>query len=192
MTKVESFTSRWALLLAALGMAVGTGNIWRFPRIVANNGGGAFLVPWLIFLFLWAIPLLMVEMAMGRHTRKGVVGAFGRLMGRQATWMGAFVGWCTMAITFYYSVVAGWCVKYLVASATGQLSGVEGMVYWEGFQTTVWQPVFFHVVAMGTCALILYRGVVGGIERASKILITALFVLMMVAAVRALTLPAAS
>ena len=89
MTKTESFTSRWALLIAALGMAVGTGNIWRFPRIVANNGGGAFLVPWLIFLFLWAIPLLMVEIGMGRHTRRGVVGAFGRLMVRQARGMGS-------------------------------------------------------------------------------------------------------
>ena len=193
MTKTESFTSRWALLIAALGMAVGTGNIWRFPRIVANNGGGAFLIPWLIFLFLWAIPLLMVEIGMGRHTRQGVVGAFGRLMGRQATWMGAFVGWCTMAITFYYSVVAGWCVKYLIAAATGELSGVEdGTVYWDGFQTTVWEPVFFHFVAMAACALILYRGVVAGIERASKVLIPALFVLLVVAAVRALTLPAAA
>ena len=96
MSTIESFTSRWALLIAALGMAVGTGNIWRFPRIVANNGGGAFLIPWLIFLFLWAIPLLMVEMAMGRHARKGVIGAFGRLIGRQASWMGAYVGWCTI------------------------------------------------------------------------------------------------
>ncbi len=191
MTKTESFTSRWALLIAALGMAVGTGNIWRFPRIVANQGGGAFLIPWLIFLFLWAIPLLMVEMAMGRHARKGVIGAFGRLMGRQACWMGAFVGWCTMAITFYYSVVAGWCVKYFIAASTGELSGVEGMVYWEAFQGTVWQPVIFHVIAMSACGFIVYRGVVAGIERASKVLIPALFVLLAVAAVRALTLPAA-
>lgn len=191
MTTHESFSSRWALLIAALGMAVGTGNIWRFPRIVANQGGGAFLIPWLIFLFLWAIPLLMVEMAMGRHARKGVVGAFGRIMGRQASWMGAFVGWCTMAITFYYSVVAGWCIKYFIAAAAGELNGIDGMVYWDGFQGTVWQPVLFHVVAMGACGLIVYRGVAAGIERASKLLIPALFVLLAVAAVRALTLPAA-
>jgi NSS family neurotransmitter:Na+ symporter len=191
MTTHERFTSRWALLIAALGMAVGTGNIWRFPRILANQGGGAFLIPWLLFLFLWAIPLLMVEMAMGRHARKGVVGAFGRVMGRQAAWMGAFVGWCTMAITFYYSVVAGWCVKYLFASASGELSGIDGMAYWDGFQATVWQPVAFHFVAMGACGIIVYRGVVAGIERASKVLIPALFVLLAVAAVRALTLPAA-
>lgn len=191
MTTQESFSSRWALLIAALGMAVGTGNIWRFPRIVANQGGGAFLIPWLIFLFLWAIPLLMVEMSMGRHTRKGVVGAFGRIMGRQASWMGAFVGWCTMAITFYYTVVAGWCIKYFFAAAAGDLNDVDGTVYWDGFQATLWQPLFFHVIAMGACGLIVYRGVTAGIERASKVLIPALFLLLAVAAVRALTLPAA-
>ncbi|MGD8330588.1 MAG: sodium-dependent transporter [Acidobacteriota bacterium] len=191
MTTHESFTSRWALLIAALGMAVGTGNIWRFPRILANQGGGAFLIPWLIFLFLWAIPLLMVEMAMGRSARKGVVGAFGRIMGRQACWMGAFVGWCTMAITFYYTVVAGWCIKYFVAAAAGNLNGVQGTEYWDGFQATVWQPVMFHVIAMAACGFIVYRGVAGGIERASKVLIPALFVLLAVAAIRALTLPAA-
>lgn len=65
----KSFT-RWGLLLAALGMAVGTGNIWRFPRILAGNGGGIFLIPWAIFLFLWSVPLLITEFALGQHTRK--------------------------------------------------------------------------------------------------------------------------
>jgi len=190
MAKTESFTSRWALLIAALGMAVGTGNIWRFPRIVANNGGGAFLIPWLIFLFLWAIPLLMVEMAMGRHSQKGVVGAFGKLIGRSSTWMGAFVGWCTLAIMFYYSVVAGWCIKYLIAALSGGLADVDGMAYWDGFQVTVWQPILFHMVAMAACGFIVYKGVVAGIERASKVLIPTLFLLLAVAAVRAVTLPA--
>ena len=187
MTKNESFTSRWALLIAALGMAVGTGNIWRFPRIVANNGGGAFLIPWLIFLFLWAIPLLMVEQAMGRNARKGVVGAFGKLVGG-STWMGCFVGWCTLAIMFYYSVVAGWCIKYLIAAVGGGLADIDGLTYWDGFQVTVWQPLLFHMLAMAACGFIVYRGVVAGIERASKVLIPALFILLAAAAVRAVTL----
>ena len=192
MSTNETFTSRWGLLVAALGMAVGTGNIWRFPRIIANNGGGAFLIPWLLFLFLWAIPLLMVESAMGRHTQKGVVGAFGRLIGRRFTWMGCFVGFVTLAIMFYYSVVAGWCIKYLIAAATGELaavgSGPDSTAFWDGFQMTAWQPVLFHLIAMGACGFIVYRGVVAGIERASKVLIPTLFVLLAVAAVRALTL----
>lgn len=187
----ERFTSRWGLLLAALGMAVGTGNIWRFPRILAANGGGAFLIPWLIFLFLWAIPLLMVESAMGRSTGYGVVGSFGKTMGRRFTWVGCFVGFIPMAITFYYSVVAGWCIKYLFSAAAGSLSGVDGMEYWDGFQATVWEPVFFHFVAMGVGSYIIYRGVVGGIERACKIMLPVLFTLLAVASIRALTLPGA-
>ncbi|MFQ5743468.1 MAG: sodium-dependent transporter [Acidobacteriota bacterium] len=192
MPATETFTSRWGLLVAALGMAVGTGNIWRFPRVAAQNGGGAFLVPWLLFLFLWAIPLLMVESAMGRHAGYGVVGAFGKLIGRRFTWMGCFVGFCTLAIMFYYSVVAGWCVKYLVGALAGGLSGIDGNVYWEGLQSSIWEPVLFHFVAMSLGGYIVYRGVVAGIERASKVLIPALFVLLAAAALRAVTLPGAT
>lgn len=191
MNAEEKFSSRWGLLVAALGMAVGTGNIWRFPRIVAQNGGGAFLIPWLLFLFLWAIPLLMVESAMGRHAGYGTVGAFGKMVGRASTWMGCFVGFCTMAIMFYYSVVAGWCIKYLVASFGSELLGADGATYWDGFQAAGWQPVLFHALAMGIGGFIVYRGIVGGIERASKVLIPTLFVLLVVAAMRAVTLPGA-
>lgn len=186
------FTSRFGLLVAALGMAVGTGNIWRFPRIAAMNGGGAFLIPWLIFLFLWAIPLLMVESAMGRKARYGVVGSFAKLIGRNRAWLGCFVAWCTMGILFYYSVVAGWCVKYLVGGALGELTGADGMAYWETFQSTGWEPVLFHLIAMGLGAGIVYQGVVAGIERASRVLIPTLFVLLLVACGRAVTLPGSS
>ena len=88
MKKKEYFTSRWGLLLAALGMAIGTGNIWRFPRIAAQNGGATFLIPWIIFLFLWSIPLLITELAIGKSTRMGVVGSFGKLIGKKFTFFG--------------------------------------------------------------------------------------------------------
>ena len=103
----ERFSSRWGLILAALGMAIGTGNIWRFPRVIANHGGGTFLIPWLIFLASWSIPLLIVESAMGKAARRGTVGAFVTLIGPSSAWKGAFVGFCAMAIGFYYSVVTG-------------------------------------------------------------------------------------
>ena len=80
-----------------LGMAVGTGNIWRFPRIVARNGGGSFLVAWVVFLLLWSIPLILVEFSLGKATRSGTVGAFGKLIGKRFAWMGAWVGWCATA-----------------------------------------------------------------------------------------------
>ena len=82
MSATEQFSSRWGLILATLGMAVGTGNIWRFPRIAASNGGGSFLFAWAVFLLLWSVPLILVEFAMGRETRRGPVGAFARLLGK--------------------------------------------------------------------------------------------------------------
>jgi len=190
MRKSELFSTRWALILASLGMAVGTGNIWRFPRIVAQNGGGSFLIPWIIFLFLWSIPLLMIEFAIGKKTRHGTVGAFGKLLGQNYTWMGAFVGFCTMAIMFYYSAVMGWCIKYFVASLAGDLGLSQSETFWDNF-TTSYQPIFFHLISMVVGSFVIYKGVVGGIERANKILIPSLFILLIVGAVRALTLPGA-
>ena len=76
MSRSEVFASRWGLLVATLGMAVGTGNIWRFPRIAASNGGGSFLVAWVVFLFLWSVPLMIVEFSFGKRARRGTVGAF--------------------------------------------------------------------------------------------------------------------
>ena len=84
------FGSRLGMMLAMLGMAVGTGNIWRFPRIAAQNGGGEFLVAWVIFLLLWSVPLILLEFAMGRHFHSGPVRAFGRMIGPKWAWMGAF------------------------------------------------------------------------------------------------------
>ncbi|MFQ5754056.1 MAG: sodium-dependent transporter, partial [bacterium] len=191
MRNTEFFSSRWALILAALGMAIGTGNIWRFPRIAAKNGGGAFIIAWIIFLFLWSIPLLISEFAIGKKTRYGTIGAFAKLLGKKYTWMGGFIGFCTMAIMFYYSVVTGWCLKYFIAALGGSLVNVEGMAYWNQFSTSFYEPILYHFISMGVGAFIIYRGVVKGIERATKILIPSLLLLLIVATIRALTLPGA-
>ena len=82
------FSSRWTMMLVMLGMAVGTGNIWRFPRIVAKNGGGEFLIAWVVFLFMWSIPLILLEFGMGRKTRSGPIKAFIIMMGPKWAWMG--------------------------------------------------------------------------------------------------------
>ncbi len=188
----ERFSSQWGILLATIGMAVGTGNIWRFPRIAAQNGGGEFLIPWFVFLFLWGIPLLLAEFALGKSSRRGPAAAVGTAIGGRHNWMGLFVGLVTTAITFYYSVVTGWCLKYLVASSLGQLSGTDSQAYWEGFTGHPGQPVFFHGVALLIGCFIIYRGVTGGIERVNRYLIPTLFVLLVVAAVRAVALPGAA
>lgn len=191
MEKREVFTSRMGLIFAALGMALGTGNIWRFPRIIQQNGGGVFLIPWIIFLFAWSIPLLILEFGLGKGTRKGTVGAFGKVMGEKYGWMGAYVGFCAMGIMFYYSVVTGWCIKYVFAAVSGNVMGQDGLTYWNSFIDSRYEPLIFHLLAMLAGAFIIYRGVVNGIEKVNKILIPSLFVLLLIALVRALTLPGA-
>jgi NSS family neurotransmitter:Na+ symporter len=183
----ERFSSRWAIIAAGLGMAVGTGNLWRFPRIAAQNGGAAFLIPWMLFLVLWSLPLLIAEFGLGRGSRRGPIGAFSMLVGRRWAWMGGFVAVTTTMIMFYYSVVTGWTLKYFLTSVTGGV-GPDAAGYWEAYSTSVWQPVLFHVAATLIGVAIVARGVIRGIERANKILIPTLFVLLFVAVARAVTL----
>ncbi len=188
--RTEAFSSRWVMMLAMLGMAVGTGNIWRFPRIAAQNGGGEFIVAWVAFLLLWSIPLILVEFGAGRKTRAGPVGAFIQLLGPRWAWMGAFIAFVAVAIMFYYSVVAGWTLRYVVASALGEIPGAEPGAFWQAY-TTSWWPVITHGVAMGAGAFVVARGV-RAIERVASVLMPILLVLVVVLAARAVTLPHAS
>ncbi len=190
MNKKELFASRWGIIFAGLGMAIGTGNIWRFPRIVSQYGGGAFIIAWILFLFLWSIPLLVIEISIGKKTRLGVVGSFGKIMGKNYAWMGTFVAFVTAAITFYYTVVTGWCLKYFFATTFQGLIKKDSLKFWHSFSSS-WEPVFFHLAAIGIGCFIIYSGVVKGIERANKILIPSLFFLLIVGCLRALSLPGA-
>jgi NSS family neurotransmitter:Na+ symporter len=188
--KLEQFSGRWGMFLAMLGMAVGTGNIWRFPRIAANNGGGSFLVAWVIFLLLWSVPLILVEFAIGKHTRYGTIGAFMRMLGRKYAWMGAWIAWCTIAIMFYYAVVAGWTIRYSLAAVTGELArgDVPGTL-WNAF---AWSPsaIIYQAIAFGFGVFVVARGV-RGIEMATRILMPSLILLVLILAIRAVTLPGA-
>ncbi len=186
----ELFSSRGAIILAGLGMAVGTGNLWRFPRIAAQNGGAAFLIPWMIFLVTWSLPLLIAEFGVGRGGRRGPIGAFAALLGRRYAWMGGFIAVTTIMIMFYYSVVTGWTLKYVMVSALdGVPSDSEG--FWTAYSRSVWQPVGFHVVSILVAVAVVSRGIVGGIERANRLLIPMLFMLLLVAVGRAVTLDGA-
>lgn len=185
--KHEQFTSRFGLIAATLGMAIGAGNIWRFPRL-AGEYGGAFLIPWLLFLFLWSIPLLMVEFSMGKTHRVGVLAAFRASMGDRFTWLGWFVAFCTAAIMFYYSVVSGWALKYALLAITGQVTKLaDSDAYWHNF-TTGMEPLAYHLTALGMAAVVIYSGVVKGIERFSKIIIPSLYILLILSAIKALSL----
>ena len=189
-SKSEVFSSRWGMLLAMLGMAVGTGNIWRFPRIAASNGGGSFLVAWAVFLLLWSIPLLLLEFGMGKGTRKGTVGAFARTMGPKFGWMGAWVAWTATAIMFYYSVVMGWTIRFFWATLTREIPTEVPGAFWEGFAGTN-SALLTHLIAMALGVFVVSRGV-KGIEKAAKFLIPSLIILVLVLALKALTLPGAS
>lgn len=190
MSAQEQFGSRWGLILATLGMAVGTGNIWRFPRIAASNGGGSFLVAWVVFLILWSVPLMIVEFAFGKRSRKGCVGAFTEMSGRKTSWMGGWVAVCATFIMFYYSVVSGWCLRYLFGSVTGELTGGNAGAVWSSYAESPW-AVVTHILALGLGVSVVWFGV-RGIERVAKVLIPSLVVLVIILAVRAVTLPGAT
>ncbi len=177
------------MMLTMLGMAVGTGNIWRFPRIASQNGGGEFLISWVVFLFIWSIPLILVEFGMGRLTRLGPIGAFVKVMGPKYAWMGAFIAWVATAIMFYYAVVAGWTLHYVWAAVSGAVPGAEPGVYWQTYTSSSW-PLLTHAVSIGLAAFVVARGV-RGIERVARILMPLLILLVIVLTIRAVTLPGA-
>jgi len=186
---VPSFSSRWLMMLSMLGMAVGTGNIWRFPRIAAQNGGGTFLVPWVIFLFLWSIPLILVEFGMGRWTRSGPVRAVVQALGPRWAWMGAWVAFTAVAIMFYYSVVTGWTLRYVLAAMAGEIPRTEPGAFWRDYITS-WWPVATHGLAIGCGTLVVTRGV-RAIERVAQFLMPLLLLLVVGLALWAVTLPGA-
>ena len=186
----DEFTTRFAIIAASIGMAVGTGNIWRFPRIAGMWGGGTFLFALTVAVIVWAIPLLIAEFLIGRKTRVGNIAAFRDFVGKDYTWMGGWLAFCSLGIAFYYAVVAGWSLRYFIFSISGAISpGVEGEVLWEGFIASPGQTVLFHFLATLITVAIIYRGIKGGIEKVINILLPSLFVLLAILALRALFLP---
>ena len=178
------------MMLAMLGMAVGTGNIWRFPRIAAQNGGGEFLIPWVAFLFLWSIPLILLEFGMGRKLRCGPIRAFALMMAPRWAWLGSFAVLVTSGILFYYSVVAGWTFRFAAAALMGELPEPRPGAFWATY-TGSWGPVLTHALAIGLGVFVVSRGV-RFIESVAKVLMPLLLLLVVVLTVRAATLPGAS
>lgn len=185
----ETFKTRFGLIAALLGMAVGTGNIWRFPRVLAANGGGAFLIPWFLFLFLWSIPLLIVEFSAGQKIRQGVAGCFSRLSEGRLTWLGGFIVLCTLGIMFYYCVVTGWCLYYLGQSLSGVVLREDPQAFWQAFTEGSFRPLVFHAAALVLTVGVIALGVQSGIERINTVMIPSLFAILIVLAGYAMTLP---
>lgn len=192
----RGFSSNLGAILAATGGAIGLGNIWRFPYTVGENGGGAFILMYIAFVFLLGVPVLMSEIIIGRRSQKNVMGAFKVLAPKHKGWMGIGVLSIVAALIIYafYSVVAGWTLNYIVLSGSGQLSGKNpaeiSQLFSDFTQGSFW-PLFYQFVFLGLTAGIVILGVQKGIERYTKILMPILLVLMILMCVRSLTLEGA-
>ncbi|MBI31397.1 MAG: hypothetical protein CMB72_02180 [Euryarchaeota archaeon] len=174
----DTFGGRMGLIFATIGAAIGTGNIWRFPRMVGANGGGSFLVPWLIFLFVWSVPLVIAEFAIGKRARTGTVGAFRIFAGKRFAWMGLWTAWISTAIGFYYGVVTGWCLKYFSAAASGGLAqGVDTTLVWNEFLQNPSQVILFQFLAVAITMAAIWKGA-KAIEKVNVILMISLFILL--------------
>ncbi len=192
----RGFTSNTGAILAAAGGAVGLGNIWRYPYMLGQNGGGAFLLVNMFFVLVIGIPLMMTEFVIGRRTQRNVLGAYQKLE-RKKGWgaIGNFSVLAAVLVYAFYSVVAGWTLNYIVMAFTNQLSGLSPAEVSETFATftseSLW-PLFYQFVFLMLTALVISLGVQKGIEKISKILMPVLFILLLLMVVRSLTLPGAS
>ena len=179
MAESDQFSGRLGLIFASIGAAIGTGNIWRFPRMVGANGGGTFLIPWLFFLFVWSIPLVIAEFAMGKRSRVGTVGTFRIFAGKKFAWMGLWTAWISTAIGFYYAIVAGWCLKYFQLGISGGLTGdgVDTTEVWNTFLQSPLQVIAFQFLIIAITLLAIWKGA-KAIEKVNVLLMTSLFVLL--------------
>lgn len=190
------FGSRIGFILAAAGSAIGLGNIWRFPYTTGQYGGAAFVLVYLGFVLLIGIPVLLAELSIGRASGKNPVGAFRALDpggGKGWTWVGGMGVLTGFGILSFYSVIAGWTLSYLGRALTGSFAGTMSPDQCnEIFEQVIGSPL--ETVGMAAAFLVLTAvvvraGVSGGIERASKVLMPLFFVILVVLAVRAVTLP---
>lgn len=184
------FTSSLGFVLAAAGSAVGLGNLWKFPYVAGSSGGGWFILFYLLFVLILGVPILLSEMAIGRRAQLGAVGAYHKL-NRRWTFVGGIGVLCAFVILSYYSVVGGWVLKYIAAYLTGDGFG-DTAAYFTDFIRKPLEPAVWHLLFMSFCALVVIGGVAKGIERASRIMLPCLFILIVVVAVRSLTLPGAA
>lgn len=192
--KRGSFGSKIGIILATAGSAVGLGNVWRFPYMTGENGGAAFILVYIVFIFLLGIPGMVNEFIIGRHSASNAARAYHK-MSRGRPWRGVgLLGiLCSTIILGFYSVVAGWCLQYLYASIAGQLSGDADYVrsYFQEFSSSLLRPILWSVGFVLLTHLVIIRGVKKGIERISNLLMPTLFVLLIILVIASCMLPGA-
>jgi NSS family neurotransmitter:Na+ symporter len=188
----DSFSSKFGVIAAAAGSAIGLGNIWRFPYVTGENGGGAFLLIYLCFVIAIGIPVMTSEFIIGRSAQRNPYGAF-RLLAPNRPWY--LIGLMGVAAAFmilaFYTTVAGWTLEYCFQAVTGNLTGKsdkELTIMFDEFQNNSFRPFLWFIIFMGLTALIIFSGVQRGIERYTKILMPLLLVLLILLCIRSLTL----
>ena len=185
--KRNSFSSSIGFVLAAAGSAVGLGNIWRFPYLAAKDGGGLFLVIYIILALTFGFAMIVSETAIGRKTKQSALTAYGTLH-KPSKWIGVFACLVPFLILPYYCVIGGWVLKYCVAFLTGGGAAAAEDGYFTGFITDLWPPIIFDVIFLLAVAVIIYLGVNKGIESLSKVLMPVLLVMVVGIAIFSLTI----
>lgn len=175
--KRGSFSGSLGFVLAAAGSAVGLGNIWRFPYLAAKDGGGLFLLCYLVLALTFGFTLLITEIAIGRKTGQSPLTAYGKLHPKMG-WLGTLACIIPVLILPYYSVIGGWVLKYLSVYLTGNGAAAVSDGYFGSFITGQWSPIIWFLIFLGATVFVVYKGVDKGIERLSKVLMPILLVLI--------------
>ena len=183
----NSFSSSLGFILAAAGSAVGLGNIWRFPYLAAKDGGGLFLLVYIVLALTFGFTLLFSEIAIGRKTKQSSLTAYGKL-NKGFGWLGGFSVVVPFLILPYYCIIGGWVLKYAVAFISGQGIAAAADGYFGAFYKGKVSPIIFDVIFLAATAFVVFRGVNKGIESISKILMPALFILVIGIAIFSVTI----
>ena len=187
-----NFGSKLGVILATAGSAVGLGNIWRFPYMTGQNGGAVFIMIYVFCVLLLGIPCMISEFIIGRHGQANTARAFRKLSGGSAWTLIGYMGVLTgFLISGYYAVVSGWCLEYVWASVVGKLQGDPAYIsnYFVSFSEDPVKPVFWTMLILLATYLIIEHGVRDGIERASKLMMPTLFILLLIIVVASCMLP---
>ena len=185
--KSSHFSGQIGFVLAAAGSAVGVGNLWRFPYLAAKDGGGLFLIVYLVLVLTFGFTLLTSDIAIGRRTKESAIGAYSKMQERWK-FLGILTFLVPVLIMTYYAVIGGWITRYAVVYLSWQAEAAARDGYFTSFITSPISPVIFALLFMGVTALIVYNGVEGGIERVSKCMMPVLLVLVVIIAGYSLTL----
>ena len=198
MKNTKNFASRWGFILASVGSAVGMANVWGFPNKLGSNGGGAFLLIYLLFIFIFSYVGLPAEFAMGRHAATGTLGAYEKAWstrGKGAGKVGGLLGWLPLAgslcIAFGYAVIVTYILKALVDSLVGTLMTTDTASWFGTFSSTPYSVIPYHIIVVVGTLLTLYLGA-HSIEKTNKIMMPLFFIIFLILAVRVAMLPGVS